>query len=148
MTDDLRTYISKLDIQEIRLTNGDHIIAEVIWDRESEEIVIKDPLLLMGDKSVTEWFAFTDSQYFSIDKSSIIASGTLDFNSKAYFCRLVLSRNIKSNLMNGSPQSQEDLDMLREVVQILGQEHGVTTDDGDEVVYEDWADQVDTNKVH
>ncbi len=147
MTDDLRDYISKLDIQELRLMNGDHIIAEVLWDRESDEIVIKDPLLLSGDKSVTEWFAFTDTQYFSIDKSSIIASGTLDFSSKAYFCRLVLSRNIKSNLMSGTPQSQEDLDMLREVVQILGQEHGVTPDEED-MSYEDWADKVDVNKVH
>ena len=156
MTEDLKSHIAKLDIQELRLMNGDHILAEVIWDKESDDIVIKDPLLLSGDKSVTEWFAFTEDQYFSIDKSSIIASGGVNFNSKVYFCRLVLTRNIKTNLLSGNPQSQEDIDMLREVAAILGQEGDIFisdvenefADDEVERLYTGWQDDVDDTKIH
>ena len=52
MSDDLREHIAGLDIQEIRLVNGDHILAEVLWDRESPEMVIKDPIKLGIDKNV------------------------------------------------------------------------------------------------
>ena len=155
MSDDLREHIAGLDIQEIRLVNGDHILAEVLWDRESPEMVIKDPIKLGIDKNgvrtFVEWFSFTDDQYFSIDKSMVMAAGVVDFSSKVFFCRMILTKNIKYNLANGYPQDQDDLDLLKEIALMMGSTTvTVTTDDGEnEITYgSEWVDEVDTTNVH
>ena len=159
MTDDLKSHIEKLDIQELRMANGDHIIAEVLWDRDSDDIVIKDPILVNNSpngKSFTEWFTFTDTQYFSIDKSSVIASGTVAFTAKVFFCRLVLTRNIKTNLLSGNPQSEEDIDLLKEIAVMMDKGESLFISDAEneladeqiEKLYANWGDDVDTSKVH
>jgi hypothetical protein len=158
MTDDLREHIASLNIQEIRLLNGDHILAEVLYDHESDDIVIKDPVQLTigptGGRVFSEWFGFTDGQYFSIDKSSIIASGNLDFQTKAFFCRLVLTRSIKTNILSGNPQDPEDLELLKEIALIMGSDVLVSKEDNEladqqvEELYSNWADEVDGSIVH
>jgi len=154
MSDDLREHIAGLDIQEIRLVNGDHILAEVLWDRESPEMVIKDPIKLGIDKNgvrtFVEWFSFTDDQYFSIDKNMIMAAGTVDFNSKLFFCRLILTKNIKYNMAAGYPQDQEDLDLLKEIALLMGSTVTVSSEDTsiDDEEYNTWMDEVDTSVIH
>ena len=155
MSDDLREHIAGLDIQEIRLVNGDHILAEVLWDHESPEMVIKDPIKLGIDKNgvrtFVEWFSFTDDQYFSIDKNMIMAAGTVDFNSKLFFCRLILTKNIKYNMAAGYPQDQEDLDLLKEIALMMGSTVSISSSEDisvDQEEYNTWMDEVDTSVIH
>jgi hypothetical protein len=157
MTEDLREHIAGLNIQELRLMNGDHILAEVLYDHDSDDIVIKDPVQLTigpsGGRIFTEWFGFTDGQYFSIDKSSIIAAGNLDFSTKTFFCRLVLTRSIKNNILSGNPQDPEDLELLKEISLIMGnvlvsKEENIIADQQVEELYEGWVEQVDESVVH
>ena len=155
MSDDLREHIAGLDIQEIRLVNGDHILAEVLWDRESPEMVIKDPIKLGIDKNgvrtFVEWFSFTDDQYFSIDKNMIMAAGTVDFNSKLFFCRLILTKNIKYNMAAGYPQDQDDLNLLKEIALMMGSTVSISSSEDisvDQEEYNTWMDEVDTSVIH
>lgn len=159
MSDDLIVHISKLDIQEMRLIGGAHIIAEVLYDRELDEMVLKDPIEIgigtTGGRTFTEWFPFTSDQYFVIDKHNILASGPAAFDTKVLFCRLVIARNIRLAVLNNLPQDTEELSMLKELTKMMGgfatgevsdSQRSVEEDVAD--MYNDWADEVDTSTVH
>lgn len=151
MNEDVSEYIDKLDIQEIRLINGDHILAEVLWDRETPEVLIKDPIKLGNDingvRTFVEWFSFTEDQYFSIDRSTIVASGSLDINTKLFFCRLIILKNIKFNNIMGLPQNEEELELLRNISTLMKAASGnVTLDEVEDMP--NWEHEVDTMVKH
>lgn len=159
MSDDLAAHIKGLDIQELRLLGGAHILAEVLYDREVDEMVLKDPIEVgigaTGGRTFTEWFPFSGDQYFVIDKHNILASGSAAFDTKVLFCRLVIARNIRLAVLNHQPQSDEDLSLLKELTKMMGglgmgdlETHDTDNDDDMPDLYSDWAEDVDVNKVH
>lgn len=142
MTNDLVEHITKLDIQELRMINGDHIIAEILFE-DDDEFTISDAIMIDkmvdGNTFYTEWFPFSDTKYMSLSKKHIIGSTTVGFEYKAMFYRLVITRNVKQNLLKGLAQNPDDIKLLKEISGI--------EDTPQEESYAGWADQIDTSNV-
>ena len=82
-----------------------------------------------------------------------MAAGNLDFSTKTFFCRLVLTRSIKNNILSGNPQDPEYLELLKEISLIMGnvlvsKEENIIADQQVEELYEGWVEQVDESVVH
>jgi hypothetical protein len=171
MDNQVREYVHSLNIQEFRLSSGDHIIAEILIDEESSGIVLKDPIQISinaeGYRTFAEWFVFTEDQYFVIDNSNVIASGGVDFLSKLLFCKMVLTRTIKNKLLSGEQSDMSELELLKQLQILISEttsksKMGDSADEGEEGIFYDnitssentssidmdWIKMVDTSIKH
>lgn len=152
MTNDLKEYIDSLDIQEIRLITGEHIMSEVLQD--NDEFILKDPLQLVnmgnGNMSYMEWFPYTSSSYFVIDKSHILASGSMDFESKALFCKITITNNVRKELIGKTENTigSDTMHLLNDLNEILSKSKRMDLDEEPVTEYDSWEEHVDTNVVH
>lgn len=148
MTNDLAEHIKSLDIQEIRLSNGDHIIAEVVYDDANAEFVIKDPVEITVIDNVmqfTEYFPYCQDQYFVIERENIIACGKVNFPTKAIFVRSVLVRTVKKAVMYGGKSNPEDIGTISQLNSLISgkpQEETVSSDQ-----YQSWDELIDSNST-
>lgn len=167
--DQIKSHIQELNIQEFRLMNGDHIMAEILIDEDSSGIVLKDPIEIAvngdGYRTFAEWFVFTDNQYFVIDSSTVVASGEVDYLSKLLFCKMVLTRSIKNKLLSGMQSDLSELEYLKQLQLLISETTSRAKMPTDEGVYydnistderstnhtsaePDWANLVDTSIKH
>ena len=146
MSDDLREYISSLDIHEVRLISGEHILAEIIFQSD-DEYSIKDPILIErvpgeARTAFIEWFPYAQEQYMSIDKAHILCSTEVDLESKIHFCRMATANKVRRATINGGGPDQEDVDMFKE---LLGAEGSVENHPQDDA---SWVDAIDNTVLH
>ena len=148
MSEDLREYISGLDIHEIRLISGEHIITEIIFQSD-DEYSVKDPILVErspgeSHTAFIEWFPYAAEQYMSIDKAHILCSTEVDLHSKIHFCRMATANKVRRANMTGNDPDQEDIELFKELliaeVRINSESHPE-----DEPI---WSESVDTGTAH
>jgi hypothetical protein len=147
MSEDLREYISGLDIHEVRLISGEHILAEIIFQSD-DEYSIKDPILVERDVGNTrtafiEWFPYAAEQYMSIDKAHIICSTEVDLHSKIHFCRMATANKVRRVSIAGGNPDHEDIELFRE---LLGAEVQINSESHPQD--DEWLDAVDTSTLH
>jgi len=145
MSDDLREYISKLDIHEVRLVSGEHILAEIIFQSD-DEYSIKDPILverIVGESRTAfiEWMPYAEEQYMSIDKAHIICSTEVDLHSKIHFCRMATANKVRRVGISGNIPDEEDVELFRELLVAEGH----SSNDEEEPM---WVTSVDTSIKH
>ena len=148
MSDDLREYISKLDIHEVRLVSGEHILAEIIFQSD-DEYSIKDPILVersfgSSNTAFIEWFPYAAEQYMSIDKAHIICSTEVDLYSKIHFCRMATANKVRRCTIAGGDPDHEDVELFREllVAEVNTRPESHPQDDPT------WSESVDTSILH
>lgn len=146
MSDDLREYISSLDIHEVRLISGEHILAEIIFQSD-DEYSIKDPILIEripgeARTAFIEWFPYAQEQYMSIDKAHILCSTEVDLESKIHFCRMATANKVRRATVSGGGPDQEDVDLFKELLTAEASTESHPQDDGS------WVDTVDNNIIH
>lgn len=165
MDETIKAFIEDLDVYELHLINGDHLLALVNEDAD-DHIILKDPvkILLQGnDRIYTNWFIHTESEEFSIHKFSTLASAEADFHSKVLFYRTVILKNIKAMGTSDILALTSAMNILKNLNIYL---HGgikstgepslmpnTSDNDRDAKTYtvdinRNWTDDIDTSKVH
>ena len=154
MSNDLQEYIKSLDIQEIRLISGEHILAEILHQSD-DEFAIKDPILVerpigSGQTAFIEWFPYSEDQYFSLNKDHIVCASEVDYHSKVHFCRMATANKVRRIGVSGSDVSTDDMQLFRELLieesNLNQSRHSSHTQD--DAAEPAWVESLDTSIIH
>lgn len=154
MTNDLKEHIQSLDIQELRLINGDHIIGEIVHDDVEAEFVVKDPVevtIYDGMIRFIEYLPYVEDQYFVIERSHIIASGNVDFETKAIFVRSALVKKVKRTVISKGRMDELDAELIAELNSLINGGETSAPNQEDEPPSSStygWEHMVDTSTKH